>query len=187
LLDPWMGDVVEEFGHGPRVAPVVSPIGDDGLVSDFVLPRIPASAGALLHDAGGRILILKPTYKSGWTIPGGQVEEDGESPWEGCRREVAEETGLDVVTGRLVCVDFLHRRPGRPGGVRFLFDCGMIEAVRRDELVLQAGEIGDARWATPAEADRLLSGPVGRRVARGLAAIGTVYLEDGRPVRGLPS
>ena len=152
-----------------------------------MLPRIPASAGALLHDAGGRILVLKPTYKSGWTIPGGQIEEDGESPWEGCRREVAEETGLEVDTGRLVCVDFLHPRPGRPGGVRFLFDCGIIEAVRRLPLVLPAGEIEDARWVTPVEADRLLSGPVGRRVAQGLAAAGTVYLEGGRPVRGLPS
>ena len=88
----------------------------------YVLPRVPVSAGALLHDGTGRILVLKPTYKSGWTVPGGQVEEDGESPWEGCRREVAEETGLVVDSGRLVCVDFLHPRPGKPGGVRFLFD-----------------------------------------------------------------
>jgi 8-oxo-dGTP diphosphatase len=187
LLDSWMRVVLEEFGHGPRVAPAVPRIGDDGSMADFVLPRIPASAGALLHDDAGRFLVLKPTYKSGWTIPGGQIEEDGESPWEGCRREVAEETGLAVATGRLVCVDFLHPRPDRPGGVRFLFDCGKIKAARQDALVLQDGEIEDARWATPAEADHLLSGPVGRRVARGLAAVGTVYLEDGRPVRGLPS
>ena len=180
-----MGVVLEEFGHGPRVAPVVPFIGDDGTVPDFVLPRIPVSAGALLHDDGGRILILKPTYKSGWTIPGGQIEADGESPWEGCRREVSEETGLDVDAGRLVCVDFLHPRPDRPGGARFLFDCGRIETVRREALVLQDDEIEDARWATPAEADNLLSGPVGRRVARGLAAVGTVYLEDGRPIRGV--
>ena len=149
----------------------------------YVLPRVPASAGALLHDGGGRILILEPTYKSGWTIPGGQIEEDGESPWEGCRREVAEETGLEVTTGRLVCVDFLHPRPGRPGGMRFLFDCGVVDPDH--QLVLQEGEIADARWATPADAHGLLSGPVGRRVARALAARGTVYLEDGRPVAGV--
>jgi 8-oxo-dGTP diphosphatase len=40
--------------------------------TDF-LPRIPASAGALIFDAAGRLLILKPTYKKGWTIPGGQI------------------------------------------------------------------------------------------------------------------
>jgi 8-oxo-dGTP diphosphatase len=179
--------VLDECGHGSWLAPGVSRIGDDGVVSDYVLPRIPASAGAVLHDGGGRILVLKPTYKSGWTIPGGQIEENGESPWEGCRREVAEETGLAVATGRLVCVDFLHPRPGRPGGVRFLFDCGVVDADRQGALVLQDAEIEDARWATPGEADDLLSGPVGRRVAQALVSAGTVYLEDGRRVPGVGS
>ena len=40
----------------------------------YEIPRIPASAGALIFDEAGRLLILKPTYKAGWTIPGGQVE-----------------------------------------------------------------------------------------------------------------
>jgi len=151
----------------------------------YVLPRVPVSAGALLHDGTGRILVLKPTYKSGWTVPGGQVEEDGESPWEGCRREVAEETGLVVDSGRLVCVDFLHPRPGKPGGVRFLFDCGTVPGGRPGALTLPDDEIAEARWVTPHEADALLSGPVGRRVARALGSTGTVYLEDGRPVAGV--
>jgi 8-oxo-dGTP pyrophosphatase MutT (NUDIX family) len=151
----------------------------------YELPRVPASAGALLRDDAGRILILKPTYKSGWTVPGGQIEEDGESPWEGCRREVAEETGLEVAVGRLACVDFLHPKPGRPGGIRFLFDCGVVDAGHRDGLVLQEDEISEARWAATDDAVALLSGPVGRRVARALAAAGTVYLEDGRPVPGV--
>jgi 8-oxo-dGTP diphosphatase len=167
------------------VPPPPGPIGDDGRVTEYVLPRVPASAGALLHDGAGRILVLKPTYKSGWTVPGGQVEEDGESPWAACRREVAEETGLVVTAGRLACVDFLHPRPGRPGGMRFLFDCGVVPAADRARIVLQEGEIGDHRWARPDEADELLSGPVGRRVARALATAGTCYLEDGRPVDGV--
>lgn len=153
---------------------------------DYVIPRIPASAGGLIHDAPGRLLILKPTYKSGWTIPGGQIEADGESPWEGCRREVFEETGLTTATGRLVCVDFLRPRARRPGGLRFLFDCGTVDEEARDGIVLQAEEISAWRWVMPEEADRLLSGPVGRRVAQGLAvSTGTVYLEEGRPVAGV--
>ena len=167
------------------VPPVTGPIGDDGPMPEYVLPRVPASAGALLRDGDGRILILKPTYKSGWTVPGGQVEEDGESPWEACRREVAEETGLVVDAGRLVCVDFLRPRPGRPGGVRFLFDCGVVPAAARPGIVLQEGEIEDHRWVEPAEAGRLLSGPVGRRVVQALDTTGTRYLEDGRPVDGV--
>jgi len=153
------------------------------VMSEFPIPRIPASAGGLIGDGDGRWLILKPTYKAGWTVPGGQMEADGESPWDGCRREVLEETGLDVRAGRLVCVDFLHPKAHRPGGLRFLFDCGVIGAVKREGIVLQAEEISDYRWSTPGEADRLLSGPVGRRVAQALAMpTGTVYLEEGRPV-----
>ncbi len=151
----------------------------------YELPRIPASAGALLHDGAGRILILETTYKKGWTIPGGQIEESGESPWDGCRREVHEETGLTVATGRLVCVDFLHPRRGRPGGLRFLFDCGEVTAVERATIVLQEEEISDQRWALPDEAVDLLSGPLGRRVSRTLGASGTLYLEDGHPVIGV--
>ena len=154
-------------------------------MTGYVLPRVPTSAGAILHDGAGRILVLKPTYKSGWTIPGGQMEEDGESPWDACRREVVEETGLVVTSGRLVCVDFLRLRPDRAGGVRFLFDCGVIPESDRGRIVVQEGEIEDHFWATPEEADGLLSGPVGRRVGQALQAVGTIYLEDGRPVTGV--
>jgi 8-oxo-dGTP diphosphatase len=170
---------------GSIVAPPTAEFGDDGTVPEFEIPRVPASAGALIGDGGGRVLILKPTYKSGWTVPGGQLEADGESPWEGCRREVLEETGLIVTAGRLVCVDFLRPRPQRPGGLRFLFDCGPIDSAAGDGIALQAEEIADHRWATPEEADDLLSGPVGRRVAQGLGAATTRYLEDGRPVPGV--
>jgi 8-oxo-dGTP pyrophosphatase MutT (NUDIX family) len=154
-------------------------------VSDLELPRIPASAGALLGDGNGRILILKPTYKPGWTIPGGQIEADGETPWEGCRREVLEETGLTVSAGRLVCVDFLRPRPGKLGGLRFVFDCGVVGVGDDHPIVPQAEEIGDYRWAEPDDADRLLSGPVGRRVRLAIGATAALYLEDGRPVAGV--
>ena len=79
------------------------------------LPGIPVSAGALIYDRAGRLLILKPTYKSGWTIPGGVMEADGESPWEACQREVREETGLEVSHGRLAAMDFRRPRDGTAG------------------------------------------------------------------------
>lgn len=153
----------------------------------FALPRVPASAGALIADRGGRLLILKPTYKGGWTIPGGQMEADGESPWEACQREVVEETGLFVEGGRLACVDFLRPRPSRPGGLRFVFDCGQLRPEAADAIVLPPEEISQYRWTAPEEADRLLSGPVGRRVRQCLRRKGTLYLEDGRPVADVTS
>ena len=148
----------------------------------FVVPRIAASAGALIFDGVGLLLILKPTYKKGWTIPGGQIEANGESPWEACRRETREECGLIVAHGRLVCVDFLRPKPGRLGGVRFLFDCGPFTDRQLSAIRLQAGEIEEHRFAELAEARLLLSGPIRRRVAAAVGATRCIYLEDGRPV-----
>jgi 8-oxo-dGTP diphosphatase len=168
--------------YGERVAD-----NDDPLVSGSPVqtPAIPASAGALIFDRKGRLLILKPTYKSGWTIPGGVMEADGETPWEACQREVREECGLRVRTGRLACVDFRRPRPGRPGGIRFLFDCGVLTDAALAAVVLQPEEISEHRLVSRQAAMSLLRGPIRRRVRASYGAHATVYLEEGRPVTQL--
>ena len=158
---------------------------DSATQETIPLPGIPVSAGALIFDRAGRLLILKPTYKSGWTIPGGVMEADGESPWEACRREVREETGIEVARGRLAAVDFRRPRPDRPGGVRFLFDCGKVSDQALSGLVLQPEEISESRLAPLADALVLLRGPIRRRVRAATRGRRLVYLEDGRPVPGV--
>lgn len=159
----------------------------DPVVEQFApeVPRIPASAGALIFDERGRLLILKPSYKKGWTIPGGQIDSHGESPWEACRRETREECGLQVEHGRLSCVDFLAPKPHRPGGVRFLFDCGTFTDRQLTAIRLEDAEIDEHRFAELAAAIGLLSGPLRRRVSRSAGTKRCVYLEGGRPVRGV--
>jgi 8-oxo-dGTP diphosphatase len=147
------------------------------------LPAIPVSAGALIFDRAGRLLILKPTYKSGWTIPGGVMEADGESPWEACRREVREETGIEVSRGRLAVMDFRRPRPGRPGGIRFLFDCGPVSDQSLAGVKLQPEEISGSRLVPLPDALALLRGPIRRRVRAATDGRGLVYLENGRSVR----
>ncbi len=150
---------------------------------EYVLPAIPVSAGAMIFDRDGRLLILNPTYKSGWTIPGGVMEADGETPWQACQREVLEETGLAVTKARLACVDFRPPRDGNQGGVRFLFDCGALGKQALAAMVLQPEEISEHRFAPARDALKLLRGPIRRRVSAALDSDrGTVYLEDGRPV-----
>ena len=146
------------------------------------LPAIPVSAGALIFDRAGRLLILNPTYKSGWTIPGGVMEADGESPWEACQREVREETGIEVSRGRLAAMDFRRPRPGRPGGIRFLFDCGQVDDAVLAGLKLQPEEISESRLVPLPDALALLRGPIRRRVQAATEGQGLIYLENGHPV-----
>jgi 8-oxo-dGTP pyrophosphatase MutT (NUDIX family) len=168
----------------------VSAVTDDGDAHGddlpFVLSRIPASAGALFFDSAGRLLIVNPTYKAHWTIPGGVMEADGETPWEACRREVLEEVGLQLSAeaGRLVVVDFLRPRPGKPGGMRFLFHCGVLSEPQLGRIVLQEEELSEFRLTETKRALELLSAPLRRRVgaALGLRHGQCAYLEDGRPV-----
>jgi ADP-ribose pyrophosphatase YjhB (NUDIX family) len=154
---------------------------------DYVVPRVPASAGALIFDRRGRLLILKPTYKSGWTIPGGVMEADGETPWQACQREVREECGLDICSGRLVCTDFRLPTDRSPGGIRFLFDCGALDDPAFTALVLQREEIAEHKLVPVADALPLLRKPIRRRVRAVRKRNGNprkhpiVYLEDGRP------
>ena len=158
---------------------------DSALAENLAPPGIPVSAGALIFDRAGRLLILKPTYKSGWTIPGGVMEADGETPWDTCRREVLEECAIEVRRGRLACMDFRRPGPGRTGGVRFLFDCGRVGDQALAGIVLQSEEISEYRLAALADALDLLRPPIRRRVRAATSRRRLVYLEDGRPVPGV--
>ncbi|HZC60625.1 MAG TPA: NUDIX hydrolase [Streptosporangiaceae bacterium] len=151
---------------------------------DHQLPAIPASAGAMIFDPAGRLLILKPVYKSGWTIPGG-VMEIGETPWAACQREVREECGLAVRRGRLACVDFRPPRRGKPGGLRFLFDCGALPHESFAAMVLQPEEISKYRIEPLPAALDLLRKPIRRRVTAAIGSGGLCYLENGRSVPGV--
>jgi 8-oxo-dGTP diphosphatase len=159
---------------------------------DYELPAVPASAGALIFDRQGRLLILRPTYKSGWTIPGGVMEADGETPWQACQREVSEECGIDVTSGRLACVDFRPPRQGRARGIRFLFDCGELDDGTLSAITLQSEELAEHRLVPVHEALALLRKPIRRRVRAVRTADGRkrlphcVYLENGRPVSAVP-
>jgi len=162
---------------------------DEPPTAGFVLPTVPVSTGALIFDRKGRLLILNPTYKSGWTIPGGVMEADGETPWQACQREVREECGLAVTSGKLACMDFRRPREGSPGGIRYLFDCGAFDDAVLETVDLQPEEISEHRLVPITDALPLLRKPIRRRVmavrkrngqARRRNAV--VYLEDGRQV-----
>lgn len=99
--------------------------------------------------------------------------------------EVREECDIEVRGGRLACVDFRPSRPGHPGGIRFLFDCGSADDAALATITLQPGEIAEYRLVPLDIALALLRPPIRRRVRAVSRHRGFLYLEDGRPVTGI--
>ena len=69
-------------------------------------PSSKATAGALCVDDEGRVLLVRRAiepFRGRWDIPGGFLDE-GEHPLDGLRRELREETGLEVEPVELVGV-----------------------------------------------------------------------------------
>lgn len=134
------------------------------------LPGAIVTAGALIGDGSGRVLVVKPNYRDHWSVPGG-ICEFAEPPHAGCAREVAEELGLALTVGRLLSVDWqpssLAYGPDARPGVHFIFDCGTLHGA--PAITLQAEELDDWRFATEAELPSLLPPFV---LARLRAAIG---------------
>src|SRR5712691_4339583 len=106
------------------------------------LARKRMAAGALFCDEPGGILLVNPVYKPTWDLPGGAVEAE-ESPPAGCRREVAEELGLDWAPGRILAVDWVPSRPERPEGLIIVYDGGVLPAAEAGEIVLADGELAE--------------------------------------------
>lgn len=66
-------------------------------------PTHRVGAFAIIRNEQGAVLLSRRTDSGWWNLPGGGVEPH-ESVEEGLIREVQEETGLEVVTGRLIGV-----------------------------------------------------------------------------------
>ncbi|MFC9129121.1 NUDIX domain-containing protein [Streptomyces sp. NPDC057099] len=147
------------------------------------LPRVLAGAAALFRDGEGRVLLVEPNYRDGWTLPGGTIEsDDGETPRQGARRETAEEIGLDRELGRLLAVDWVHG-PGRPPLVAYLYDGGVLGEDSFKAIRLQEEELLSWRLVPREELAEYLPGALGRRVLTALDVLaegsGTAELENG--------
>lgn len=112
------------------------------------------AAGALLLDADQHILLVNPTYKPQWEIPGGMIEET-ESPLAACQREVLEEIGLAIQPGPLLSIGYLRDR-GRGDALRFVFWGGVLDEIAISQIRLPVDELSEYRFVTLVEAGQLL-------------------------------
>lgn len=81
---------------------------------DWVMPtHIVACAGVVLNERD-EVLMVK-THNAGWVFPGGQVEV-GENLIDAVKREIMEESGIEVEVGELFCISSnTAKNPGYNG------------------------------------------------------------------------
>lgn len=126
----------EVFGRVRRVCPACG----------FIFFRDPKVAVGVLVEDGGRVLLVRRAVvpKMGWwALPAGYMEAD-EEPREAARREVQEETGLEVEVTGLMDVLPIATPGGR--GVIILYWARPVGGA------LQSGDdASEARWFTAEE------------------------------------
>lgn len=89
------------------------------------IPKLALSANAVLRDPEGRVAMVRNTYREGWSLPGGVVD-DNEAPADACVREVREELGHTVdVSPRLLAVQWAERGEGPVQFLSLTFDAGL--------------------------------------------------------------
>jgi ADP-ribose pyrophosphatase YjhB (NUDIX family) len=114
-------------------------------------PRV--GVGGVVFDPEGRVLLIlrgAEPMRGLWSIPGGLLDV-GETMAEGVRREVLEETGLEVTVGPQV-ITFERILRDDDGGVPYhyvLIDY-LCEAAE-DAVPMAASDALDARFVDPAD------------------------------------
>lgn len=144
------------------------------------LPKKRMGAGCLFFNHKRKMLILKPTYKNHWLLPGGVIEAN-ESPRQACIREVKEETGINCQPIRLLCVDYVSDRQSKIESIQFVFFGGTIS--HETEIVIPKQEISSYQFLEPEVAISMLGINSQRRLERCLAHLDsqrTIYLENGK-------
>jgi mutator protein MutT len=123
--------------------------------------RFAVTAGAIVTDANGRVLLLKHRFRpgTGWGMPGGFIEE-GEQPEEALRRELREEVGLELGEIKL----FTTRAFKTPQQIEIVFQTRAVGDT--DQLNY---EIQKAAWFSPGELPKELPKDQAELIRRALS------------------
>lgn len=106
----------------------------------LTLPKKRMGSGALLFNTQGEVLLVEPSYKPTWEIPGGVVEAH-ESPKQCCEREIKEELDISLDVNCLLCVDYNATTDTRLESLMFIFDGGVLTPSEIASIKLQADEL----------------------------------------------
>jgi len=143
-------------------------------MDDFYLksPRKGVSSAALIFNSKDELLIVKPSYKDHWSLPGG-ISEKGETPWQTCLREVKEEIGI-TVSGKkdLACVSYsvFELSGEKREYIQFVFYWGVLPDKELRGIKVDGQEIINHKFVELGKISDFLSEGTARRVLESTAA-----------------
>lgn len=109
------------------------------------------SVAAIVFDTQSRVLLVQrgqPPAEGLWSIPGGKVHY-GESLENACKREVMEETGIDIEPGPLV--EIIERITEGFHYVILDYRAYTTAKTEQPPTPTAASDVKDARWVTLSE------------------------------------
>lgn len=138
------------------------------------LPRKRMASGVLFFDEEMRVLLVQPTYKEHWEIPGGVIEEN-ESPISAAVREVREELSLDIAEGQLALasLDYMGGSMKKTEALMFVFAGGVLTDDRIARIRVDPKELKGFEFVKICEVERRLGPTLGSRVRRAIEAANT--------------
>jgi len=130
-------------------------------------PRHSVSVAAVIVDDAGKVLLTQRVDNGHWEPPGGVLELD-ESIEDGLRREIREETGLEIDIDQLTGVYKNMRR----GIVALVFRCRLTDPTAEVGL---SPEVRRFRWADARQAKAVMDEAYAVRVIDALATDGPIW------------
>lgn len=148
------------------------------------LPKKRVAVGALIFNDKKQVLVVKPSYRDYWMLPGGVVEKS-ESLSLALLRELKEELGL-IIDAKNINLAIVDYRPEKfednikkDDSLQIVFDCGEIDENAVRSIEIDNDEIVDFQFLSVEESLKILSKPIKKRLDAYFSSEKAVYLNDG--------
>ncbi len=143
------------------------------------LPAKRMGAGVLFFNDQNELLLVQPTYKDTWEIPGGIVELS-ESPRDAVLREVHEELGLKIEPELLnfTCIEYMSAGKEISESLMFVFSGGVLTENIINQINLESSELKSFKFVPPSSITEFLGPILGSRIIKCLESSSCFYSEN---------